>query len=122
MNNAAEIDRYVTNAKEILSEKAKKQGTEYQDMKYVQMASGTAYNAVLMVADEFLKQKEGDKFVKPKSIEEYKKRVVKYDKNFLKYLNGAYEQLHLLGYYHGTLRVRAIQEGFEYLEKMRKML
>lgn len=122
MNNAAEIDRYVTNAKQILSEKAKKHGTEYQVMKYVQMASGTAYNAVLMVADEFLKQKEGDKFVKPKSIEDYKKRVAKYDKKFLKYLNGAYEQLHLLGYYHGTLRVKAIQEGFDYLEKMRRLL
>ncbi len=53
MNNAAEIDRYVTNAKEILSRDVKKYGTEYQNMKYVQMASGTAYNAVLMAADEF---------------------------------------------------------------------
>jgi len=122
MNNAAEIDRYVNNAKEILSRDAKKQGTQYQDVKYVQMASGTAYNAVLMVADEFLKQKEGDKFVKPKSIEVYRKRIVKHDKKFLAYLNEAYDRLHLLGYYHGTHSVQIIREGFEYLEKMRKML
>lgn len=125
MKNTAEvkeIDRYVDNAKKILRESGQKEGGFYQDKKYVQMASGTAYNAVLMVADEFLKQREGDKYTKPKSIEDYKKRVAKYNKTFLKYLDGAYERLHLLGYYHGSLLVKTIQEGFDYLEKMKKML
>lgn len=117
-----EIDRYIDNARRILKEDARKQGGLYGDVKYVQMASGTAYNAVLMVADVFLKGREGDKYTKPRSIEDYRKRVAKYNKTFLKYLNGAYEQLHLLGYYHGTLRVNAIEEGFDYLEKMKKML
>ncbi len=85
MENTAEvqeINRCVDNAKRILREDARKHGSEYQDMKHVQMASGTAYNAVLMVVDAFLKQKEGSKFVKPKSIEDYKKRVGKYNKTF----------------------------------------
>ncbi|WP_255713435.1 DUF5618 family protein [Dyadobacter chenwenxiniae] len=42
-----------------MSTKAQKEGIEYKDIKYVQMASGTAYNAALMIADEYLKKREG---------------------------------------------------------------
>jgi len=117
-----EIDRYLNNAKEILSTKAQKDGSEYKDIKYVQMASGTAYNAALMIADEYLKKREGAKFVKPKSIEDYRNRLRKYNKTLLSYLNEAYDTLHLAGYYHGTPSVRTIKEGLDATRKMLAIL
>ena len=117
-----EIDRYLANAREILSTKAQKDGNEYKDINYVQMASGTAYNAVLMIVDQYLKKKEGEKFVKPKSIEEYRNRVRKYNKTLLSYLNEAYDTLHLAGYYHGTPSVRTIKEGLDATKKMLAMI
>jgi hypothetical protein len=68
METNQEINRYLANAKEILRTKAQKDGNEYKDIKYVQMASGTAYNAALMIADEYLLKKEGNKFIKPKAL------------------------------------------------------
>ena len=83
---AEEAQRYLDNAKEILREKAGKKDGLYADVKYVKMASGTAYSAALLILDEFLKRKEGDKFVKPKSIEDYTNRIRKYDKKLLRLL------------------------------------
>ena len=117
-----EIDRYLANAREILSTKAQKEGIEYKDIKYVQMASGTAYNAALMIADEYLKKREGAKFVKPKSIEDYRNRLRKYNKTLLSYLNEAYDTLHLAGYYHGTPSVKTIKEGLDATRKMLAIL
>ena len=117
-----EIDRYLSNAKDILSTKARKEGNEYRDIKYVQMASATAYNAALMIADEYLKKKEGAKFVKPKSIDDYRDRLRKYNKTLLSYLNEVYDTLHLAGYYHGTPSVRTIKEGMDATGKMLAMI
>ncbi|MCE7067326.1 DUF5618 family protein [Dyadobacter sp. CY326] len=117
-----EIDRYLANAREILSTKAQKEGSEYKDIKYVQMASGTAYNAALMIVDQYLSKKEGEKFVKPKSIEDYRNRLRKHNKTLLSYLNEAYDTLHLAGYYHGTPSVRTIKEGLDATKKMLAMI
>ena len=122
MDTNTEIRRYLDNAKEILSTKAQKNGNEYRDIKYVQMASGTAYNATLMIVDEYLKRKEGAKYSKPKSIEDYRNRLRKYNKTLLSYLNEAYDTLHLAGYYHGTPSVRTIKEGLDATEKMFSMI
>ncbi|NIJ55546.1 DUF5618 family protein [Dyadobacter arcticus] len=113
-----EINRYLANAREILTTKAQKEGNEYRDIKYVQMASGTAYNAALMIVNEYLRKKEGIKFVKPKSIEDYRNSVRKYNKTMLSYLNETYDTLHLAGYYHGTPSVRTIRDGLEATRKM----
>jgi hypothetical protein len=86
------------------------------------MASGTAYNAALMIADEYLKKREGAKFVKPKSIEDYRNRLRKYNKTLLSYLNEVYDTLHLAGYYHGTPSVRTIKEGLDATKKMLAIL
>nr|WP_295932633.1 DUF5618 family protein [uncultured Dyadobacter sp.] len=118
MNQFQEITRYLDNAREILSTKADKQGQEYKDIKYVQMASGTAYNAALMIADEYLRKKEGAKFTKPNSIDEYRIRIRKYNKTLLSYLNEAYDTLHLAGYYHGTPSVKTIKIGLDATQKM----
>lgn len=122
MTSYPEIDRYLANAREILSTKARKDGNEYLDIKYVQMASGTAYNATLMIVNEYLKKKEGIKFIKPKSIDDYRIRLRKYNKTLLSYLNEAYDTLHLAGYYHGTPSVRTIKEGLDATTKMLAMI
>ena len=82
------------------------------------MASGTAYSAALLILDEYLKQKEGAKFTKPKSIEDYTSRVRKYDKKLLSLLADVYDELHLAGYYHGTLSVNTIQTGLNNVGQM----
>lgn len=69
---------YLANVRKVLSTKARKDVNEYLD-KYIQMASGTAYNATLMIVDEYLKKKEGDKFVKPTSIDEYRIKLRKHN-------------------------------------------
>ena len=84
-----EAMRYIENAKETLKKAGKKDG-EYGDIKYVQTASGTAYVGILLALDEFLSRREGDAFKKPKSIEDYQRRVTKQDKKVLKWLNLVY--------------------------------
>ncbi|MCF2506299.1 DUF5618 family protein [Dyadobacter sp. CY107] len=116
---AEEAARYLENAKTILSEKAGKKDGLYVDVKYVKMASGTAYSAALLILDEFLKQKEGLKFTKPTSIEDYTNRVRKYDKKLMRLLVEVYDELHIAGYYHGTSSARTIQLG---LDNVRQML
>ncbi|CAG5007659.1 hypothetical protein DYBT9275_04098 [Dyadobacter sp. CECT 9275] len=108
---ATEAERYLQNAKQILREKAGKKDGLYADVKYVKMAAGTAYSAALLILDAYLKQKEGDKFTKPKSIEDYSNRIRKYDKKLLSLLADVYDELHLAGYYHGTRSVNTIQTG-----------
>lgn len=113
-----EAARYLENAKTILSEKAGKKDGLYADAKYVKMASGTAYSAALLILDEFLKQKEGLKFTKPTSIEDYINRVRKYDKKLMRLLVEVYDELHIAGYYHGTPSVRTIQLGLDNVKQM----
>ncbi|MBP8993955.1 MAG: DUF5618 family protein [Bacteroidales bacterium] len=106
-----ECKRYMDNAKEIL-QKAKKDNGIYKDIKYVQTACGTAYNAVLLALDEYLIRKEPNK-PKSKDIEDYKKRISRQNKTILKILLSAYDELHLAGYYHGTQSAKTVQSGFE---------
>jgi hypothetical protein len=114
MENTAyeEALRYMDNAKETLK-KAGKENELYKDIKYVKTASGTAYSGVLLAIDEYLKRKEGLKYKKPKSIEDYRTRVAKQNKKLLTLLNNAYDSLHILGYYFGTNSVKHIATGFE---------
>jgi hypothetical protein len=107
-----EAMRYMANAKETLKTAGKEDGL-YQDIKYVRTASGTAYNGVLMAVDEILLRKEGAKFKKPKSIEEYRTRLGKIDRKMLALLNATYDALHLAGYYHGTTSEKTISHGMK---------
>lgn len=103
--------RYLQNAKETL-QKAGKDGKDYADVKYVKTAAGTAYSAILLALDEYLRQKEGQKYKNPKSIEDYQARLAKQNKALKSLLNSAYATLHLAGYYHGTTSSKVIQSGF----------
>lgn len=118
LSPSEEAARYLQNAKEILREKAGKKDGLYADVKYVKMAAGTAYSAALLILDEYLKQKEGIKFTKPKSIEDYTNRIRKHDKRLLRLLVNVYDELHLAGYYHGTKSVDTIQTGLNNVTQM----
>jgi hypothetical protein len=118
LSPADEASRYLENARQILTEKAGKKDGLYADVKYVKMAAGTAYSAALLILDEYLKQKEGINFTKPKSIEDYTSRVRKYDKKLLALLVDVYGELHINGYYIGTKSVNIIQAGLTNVTKM----
>jgi uncharacterized protein (UPF0332 family) len=109
-----EAVRYMDNAKECLK-KAGKEGKFYLDPKYVRMACGTAYNGVLIALDGFLLLKGIDKpkGKDRKSIEYYHNNLGKLDKKILNNLNGAYQILHLYGYYDGINDVRVVNAGLD---------
>jgi hypothetical protein len=111
-NPYQEALRYMQNAK-IYLKQADKKGSDYQDEKYVRTASGVAYNGVLLALDEYLKQKEGLKYEKPNSIEEYMTRVSKQNKSLKNLLKLTYITLHIDGYYHGATNVKLINIGME---------
>jgi len=113
-DNHREALRYLENASEILRTKAIKDGRFYQDAKYVRIASGTAYNAVLLALQAYLDSK-GMAIVKPRNghidVDDYRQRIGNLDKKLLKQFNSAYNILHLLGYYDGELNAAAINAG-----------
>lgn len=113
--------RYMDNAKEALKKAGKKDG-EYADVKYVKSASGIAYSGVLLALDEYLKRKEGGRFEKPKSIDDYRIRVAKQNKKVRTWLNTTYSALHINGYYHGTTSFKIIKLGMEEAEKIIRLI
>jgi hypothetical protein len=111
--------RYMANAKDMLK-KAGRDGNYFKDSKYVSSASGIAYKGALVALDAWLKLKgvelpksnsRGEK--KGKSIDFYRTNLTELDKKLLRALNLAYSNLHLYGYYDGTLSVGTISDGFE---------
>jgi hypothetical protein len=109
-----EAIRYMDNAKENLKN-AKKEGGFYQDKKYVKTACGVAYNGLLVALDGFLILKGIDKpkGKERKTIEYYQSNITKIDKKMLNNLNGAYEVLHLWGYYDGITDAIVVKRGFD---------
>jgi hypothetical protein len=75
------------------------------------MACGTVYSGMLVALEAWLRLK-GVPEAKRKSIDYYRKNIGKLDRKLLTNLNDAYDNLHLLGYYDGNLRVPVIQDGF----------
>jgi hypothetical protein len=111
-NAYLEALRYLANAKETLQKAGRKDGL-YEDIKYVKAASGIAYFGVLLALDAYLKSKEGAKYKKPKSIEDYQKRVGQQNKKLAALLSDVYGTLHLEGYYQGTNSVKIVTLGFD---------
>jgi hypothetical protein len=106
-----EAMRYVENAKEILSTKAKKEDRYYSDMKYVRMAGNTLWNGVLEALDHrFPEIKKGKG--RP-DINNYKEAVSKSNPKMTKLVVNAYNTLHLAMGYDGNLSFILAQEGIE---------
>jgi hypothetical protein len=95
----AEAERYLRNAKQILSEKAKKDGDFYHDRKYVKMAGHTAWCGVLVALDGALGVKDSLKKNQRPEFKDYQDAVYKRDRKMAPVLLAAYETLHKsLGY------------------------
>ena len=121
-NSKFEAARYLANAKEILATKAVPNGSFYDDTKYVKMACGTAYNAVLLAMDTYLEQKnetiQKGKYQR-KNIKDYKAKLSQMeDREMQNLLNNAYDILHLYGYYDGINNKAVIDEGIHLAEKI----
>jgi len=110
-NTVQEARRYLNNAREILSEKAGKEGDLYQDRKYVRLAGHTAYSGVLVALDVLIGKKRGRK-----SAEWYVENLRKIDRKALDRFNALYDVLHLSMAYDGVLLASVSQEGLKAAE------
>lgn len=114
MDQIEEAKRYIENAREILSEKAKKQNGYYQDAKYVKMAGNTAYNGILVALDSFLGKKSKGR----KDVTWYKNGLAKIDKKILNSFDAAYGTLHLALGYDGNPSADVAKAGLKDAEKI----
>jgi len=115
MNNTVEeARRYVNNAKEILSEKAKKEDGYYQDTKYVKLAGHAAYTGVLVALDGLL----GKKGKGRKDVDWYKERLSAMDKKLLYSFVAAYDTLHLSMSYDGNPAADVAVAGLKMAESI----
>lgn len=115
MDSISEARRHVVNAKEILSEKAKKQDGRYQDKKYIKMAGHTAYTGVLLALDALLGNKKSNA---RKSVEWYQLELSKLDKKVMGSFADVYEILHLSMGYDGAQNAKVIAIGFQAAENI----
>jgi len=93
-NPIDEARRYMENARQLLSEKAGKQGDLYSDPKYVKMAGNTAWGGVLIALDAALFVRENLRKNQRLDIKDYKDAAAKIDKNINKRIIVAYDSLH----------------------------
>ncbi len=111
-----EAVRYMENAVEILKTKAKKKDRYYEDVKYVRMACGTAYNGVLLALDSYLEIK-GKPIIKKKgsqiNVKDYQKALAEVDTKILKEFATVYRILHIEGYYQGEDNYSVIKSGMD---------
>ena len=111
MKTHQEAIRYVDNAKEILSTKAKKEDGYYTDKKYVRMAGNTLWNGVLEALEyKFPDVKSGKG--RP-DINKYKEAITKTNPRMIKLVMNAYNTLHLTMGYDGNLNYTVAQEGIK---------
>ena len=106
-----EAKRYLANAKEILSEKAGKDGNYYSDSKYVKMAGDTAWKGVLIALDAVFQVKKTTR--QRVSVEDYKAAIAKTNKQVLTMVNEGYQILHLTMGYDGVKTYKVCQAGME---------
>ncbi|MEO0223789.1 MAG: DUF5618 family protein [candidate division WOR-3 bacterium] len=124
--------RYLENARELLKQAGiDRRRNAYSDLKYVSMASGTAYLSALEalkaifilklnVDEEFIKKKIKDISVYKQYIKELK---IGKDKDYIQgLLTDIYDILHLGGYYRELQDKKAIDSGFEKVEKIIKIV
>jgi Domain of unknown function (DUF5618) len=109
--------RYIENARELLA-KSPIEEHIYIDEKYVRSACGVAYVGVLKAIDEYLLRKGLTRKELPKKVEEYEKALKKYaaiyDGKLLLQFRTLYDELHIAGYYRGTLhRVATVKSSLE---------
>ncbi|MCF0058364.1 DUF5618 family protein [Dyadobacter sp. CY356] len=115
MDSISEARRHIANAKEILSEKAKKEDGRYQDKKYVKMAGHTAYTGVLLALDILLGNKKKST---RKSVEWYRSELSNRDKKISGSFADVYDVLHLSMGYDGLSNAKIAAMGLQEAEKI----
>ena len=103
-----EARRFLTNARDILKQKAGKEDGYYQDRKYVMMAGHTAYVGVLVALDSLLGQKQTRK-----SVEWYQTKLAPLDRKLSSRFAAVYDTLHLAMAYDGNLSAKVAKAGLE---------
>jgi hypothetical protein len=112
-NPIQEAERYIQNARRLLSEKAGKDGEYYTDRKYVKMAGHTAWCGVLVALDAALKIREGMKKGQRPDIKDYVEAVGKIDLKMPRILMTSYDVLHKALGYDGVLSYDVVQAGLK---------
>ena len=108
-----EAERYLQNAKQLLSEKAEKDGDYYNDSKYVKMAGNTAWNGVLVALDAVLPARANLKKGQRPDFQDYQNAIAQKDNKMTRPLLGAYESLHKSMGYDGNPRYKIVQDSLE---------
>ncbi len=104
----SEANRYLTNAKEILSQKAGKENGAYSDKKYVLMVGHSAYMGVLHSLDQ-LNLPNNKK--RRNTMEYFQIFLNKYDRKLFNDYNDIYNVLHLSLGYDEVLNSKNLNEG-----------
>ena len=115
-NPIQEAERYLSNAREILSEKAEKEGDYYNDRKYVKMAGNTAWNGVLVALDAILPVKNNLKKGQRVEFKDYMAALTQKDKKMSRPLLTAYDMLHKSLGYDGVLNYKIVQTSLAQAE------
>jgi len=108
-----EAERYLENAREILSTKAEKQGDLYYDSKYVKMAGNTAWNGVLVALNAVLHVSENLKKDQRLSFDDFENALARRDRKMPGYLKSAYDILHKSMGYDGIQEYKVVKIGME---------
>ena len=111
-----EAERYLQNAKQILSEKAGKEGNYYSDKKYVKLAGHAAWSGVLVALDGTFGVKKGLKRKQRPEFKDYQEVVNKIDNKMNRPLLNSYETLHKVLGYDGNLNYTIVQSGLKEAE------
>jgi len=106
-----EAERYLQNARTILSEKAEKVGSYYNDSKYVKLAGHAAWCGVLIALDAALNLKVNLKRGQRIDIKDYQEAIGKKDSKMTKPLKNAYDLLHKSLSYDGITNYAVVQNS-----------
>ena len=106
-----EAERYLQNARQILSEKAGKDGDYYSDKKYVKMAGHTAWCGVLIALDAVLDVRANMKKGQRPEFRDYQEAIAKKDRKMPHVLLDAYDLLHKSLGYDGVTNYKVVQES-----------
>jgi hypothetical protein len=108
-----EAERYLQNARQILTEKAEKDGDYYNDSKYVRMAGNTAWSGVLIALDAALGVRNGLKRKQRPEFKDYQEAIAKKDSKMPRVLLNAYDLLHKSLGYDGITSYKVVQYSLE---------
>jgi hypothetical protein len=112
-NPIQEANRYLANARQILSEKAGKEGNYYSNSKYVKLAGHAAWSGVLIALDAALQVKKTMKKGQRPDFQDYQAAIAKKDAKMTKPLLWAYESCRKVLGYDGNSVCKIVQGSLE---------